>query len=68
MKPTELRKFTIEELKRKFAEFKQELFNLRFQSVVGQLTNTAKIRQVRRDIAKIKTVITEKERGINAEL
>ncbi len=68
MKPTELRKFTIEELKRKFTEFKQELFNLRFQSVVGQLTNTAKIRQVRRDIAKIRTVITEKERGINAEL
>lgn len=68
MKPTELRKYTIDELKRKLTELKQELFTLRFQSVVGQLTNTIKIRQVRRSIARINTIITEKERGINAEL
>jgi len=68
MKPTELRKYTIDELKRKLTELKQELFTLRFQSVVGQLTNTIKIRQVRRNVARINTLITEKERGINAEL
>jgi len=68
MKSTELRKYTLDELKRKLHDFKQDLFTLRFQAVVGQLTNTAKIRQVRRDIAKLNTVITEKERGINAEL
>ncbi|HOD43008.1 MAG TPA: 50S ribosomal protein L29 [Candidatus Wallbacteria bacterium] len=68
MKSTELRKYTLDELKRKLHDFKQDLFTLRFQAVVGQLTNTAKIRQVRRDIAKVNTVITEKERGINAEL
>jgi len=68
MKSTELRKYTLDELKRKLHDFKQDLFTLRFQSVVGQLTNTAKIRQVRRDIAKVNTIITEKKRGINAEL
>ncbi len=68
MKTTEFRKYTLDELKRKLHDFKQDLFTLRFQAVVGQLTNTAKIRQVRRDIAKINTIITEKERGINAEL
>lgn len=68
MKSTELRKYTLDELKRKLHDFKQDLFTLRFQAVVGQLTNTAKIRQVRRDIAKVNTMITEKERGINAEL
>jgi large subunit ribosomal protein L29 len=68
MKSTELRKYTLDELKRKLHDFKQDLFTLRFQAVVGQLTNTAKIRQVRRDIAKVNTIITEKERGINAEL
>ncbi len=68
MKSTELRKYTLDELKRKLHDFKQDLFTLRFQAVVGQLTNTAKIRQVRCDIAKVNTIITEKERGINAEL
>lgn len=68
MKAAEFRKYTLEELKRKLVEYKQELFTLRFQATVGQLTNTAKIRQVRRDIARINTIITEKERGINTEL
>lgn len=68
MKSTELRKYTLDELKRKLHDFKQDLFTLSFQAVVGQLTNTAKIRQVRCDIAKVNTIITEKERGINAEL
>lgn len=68
MKSTELRKLTIDELKRKLHDFKQDLFTLRFQAVVGQLTNTIKIRQVRRDIARVNTIITEKTRGINAEL
>lgn len=68
MKSTELRKLTVDELKRKLNDFKQDLFTLRFQAVVGQLTNTIKIRQVRRDISRVNTVMTEKMRGINAEL
>ncbi|HNY11900.1 MAG TPA: 50S ribosomal protein L29 [Candidatus Wallbacteria bacterium] len=68
MKSTELRKLTVDELKRKLGDFKQDLFTLRFQAVVGQLTNTIKIRQVRRDISRVNTVMTEKMRGINAEL
>ena len=48
----------------KLAEAKEELFNLRFQNATGQLDNTAGLRSVRRDIARIYTVITERELGI----
>lgn len=61
MKPRELRDLTMEELKEKHREFKEELFNLRFQNAIGQLGNTARIREVKRTIAKILTVIREKE-------
>ena len=47
------------ELNQKLAELKSELFNLRFQQASGQLENTARIRDVRKTIAKMKTVITE---------
>jgi large subunit ribosomal protein L29 len=49
------------ELENKLAEAKQELFNLRFQIVTGQLDNSARLRTVRRDIARIMTVLREKE-------
>ena len=49
------------ELETRLAEAKQELFNLRFQIVTGQLDNSARIRTVRRDIARILTVLREKE-------
>lgn len=61
MKANVLRELTIDELTTKENDFKQELFNLRFQAVTGKLENTARLRQVRKDIAKIKTVIREKQ-------
>jgi large subunit ribosomal protein L29 len=59
MKIKEIRKFNNAELEQKIVELKEELFNLRFQQSMGQLTNTARIREVRKTIAKMKTVITE---------
>lgn len=64
MKAKELRDLTIDELREKYKELKKELFNLRFQKAVGQLGNPMRIRQVKRDIARIKTIIREKELGI----
>ena len=56
----EIRELSIEELETKVNELKQELFNLKFQKTLGQLQNTAKIRDVKRTIARLKTVVTEK--------
>jgi large subunit ribosomal protein L29 len=61
MKVKEIRGLSIEELNKKFHELKDELFNLRFQLIAGQLKNPMKIREVRRSIARVKTVIREKE-------
>ena len=57
----ELREADESELETRLAEAKQELFNLRFQIVTGQLDNSARIRTVRRDIARLLTVLREKE-------
>jgi large subunit ribosomal protein L29 len=57
----ELREADESELETRLAEAKQELFNLRFQIVTGQLDNSARLRLVRRDIARILTVLREKE-------
>jgi large subunit ribosomal protein L29 len=57
----ELREADETELETRLAEAKQELFNLRFQIVTGQLDNSARIKAVRRDIARILTVLREKE-------
>ena len=57
----ELRDADEAELETRLAEAKQELFNLRFQIVTGQLDNSARIRTVRRDIARILTILREKE-------
>jgi len=59
MKAKELRELSIEELKEKEREAKQELFNLRFQKATGQLGNTAVIPKTKRDLARVKTVIQE---------
>ncbi|HSL25876.1 MAG TPA: 50S ribosomal protein L29 [Acidimicrobiia bacterium] len=61
MKATELREFDADELAAKLAEAKAELFNLRFQLATNQLDNTARLREVRKDIARIATVIREQE-------
>ena len=56
MKPEELRGMTPDQLDEQLANLKKEQFNLRFQRATGQLENTARVRTVRRDIARIKTV------------
>ena len=60
MKAKELRLMSAEELNAKLAELKEELFNLRFQLAVNQLDNPHKITAVKRDIARIMTVLCEK--------
>ena len=61
MKITEVRPLSIPELKEKAEALEEELFNLRFQEKMGQLSNPIRLRIVRRDIARIKTVIAEKK-------
>jgi len=60
----ELRAVSADDLAEKLAESKEELFNLRFQNATGQLDNTARLRAVRKDIARIYTVMRERELGI----
>ncbi|MBC7550638.1 MAG: 50S ribosomal protein L29 [Cellulomonas sp.] len=60
----ELRAVDASSLEEKLREAKEELFNLRFQNATGQLDNTARLRAVRKDIARIYTVMTERELGI----
>ena len=60
-KGAEVREQTDDELETRLAEAKQELFNLRFQLVTGQLDNTARIGHVRRSVARIETVLRERE-------
>ncbi len=57
----DLRNKNVEELNQELASAKKELFNLRFQNATNQLTNTARIREVRRNIARIKTMISAQE-------
>ena len=60
MLENEIRNMSVDELLTQEKELKQELFNLKFQKTLGQLQDTAKIRTVKRDIARIKTILTEK--------
>ena len=60
MKANELRAMTQEELTTKLAELKKELFNLRFQHAINQLENPHKIEEVKRDIARVMTILHEK--------
>jgi large subunit ribosomal protein L29 len=60
MKPEELRGMTPDQLDEQLANLKKEQFNLRFQRATGQLENTARVRAVRRDIARIKTMQTQR--------
>ncbi len=62
MKPAEIRAMSDDELKQQLLELKKEQFNLRFQKAGGQLENTARVRQVRRDIARIKTELTARRK------
>ena len=58
----DLKNTSVAELNAQLVEAKKELFNLRFQNATNQLDNTARIREVRRNIARIQTVITEAEK------
>jgi large subunit ribosomal protein L29 len=63
-KATELRQLGDEELLGKLREAKEELFNLRFQAATGQLENNSRLKTVRKDIARIYTLMRERELGI----
>ncbi|WP_428409452.1 50S ribosomal protein L29 [Hyphococcus sp.] len=62
MNATEARDMTPDELKDRLLQLKKEQFNLRFQKASGQLEKTARINEVRKDIARIKTILGEKAR------
>ena len=62
----ELRSLDLDDLSAKLKESKEELFNLRFQMATGQLTNNRRLGVVRKDIARIYTVIRERELGLSA--
>ena len=61
MKASELRELSLEELGHKLSDMTQELFNLRFQRATDQLENATRLRQTRREIARIKTVLREQQ-------
>ena len=62
MKPEALRGMTPDQLDEQLATLKKEQFNLRFQRATGQLENTARVRAVRRDVARIKTLQSQRRR------
>ena len=57
MKASEIRELSVEEMQQKVVDLQQELFNLRFQHASGQLENPQKMKQVKRDIARVKTIL-----------
>ena len=63
MKAEDLRTKSADELKESLVGLRKEQFNLRFQKASGQLENTARVRQVRRDIARIKTILRDKQQA-----
>jgi large subunit ribosomal protein L29 len=62
MKPSEMREITAEEIKHKEQDLRKELFNLRFQQATGEIENPMRIRAIKREIARMLTIITEKNR------
>ena len=68
MKIKEVRQLSEVELNNRLTELKAELFNLRFQLATGQLDNPLRIKAVRKDIARVKTIVRERELGIGKEV
>jgi large subunit ribosomal protein L29 len=62
MKVAEVRELDVDDLQRRLAETRRELFNLRFQHATGQLENTGQLKEVRRNIARLLTVLNQKQR------
>ncbi|MGM8365580.1 50S ribosomal protein L29 [Virgibacillus sp. W0181] len=65
MKANEIRELTTAEIEQNVKSLKEELFNLRFQLATGQLENTARLSQVRKSIARLKTVARQRELSVN---
>ena len=65
MKAGDVRSLSPEERQQKLAEMKQELFNLRFQHATGQLENPQRLKQIKRDVARVQTVIREEELSVH---
>ncbi len=63
MKPDKVREMSADELRTKERELQEQLFRLRFQKSLGQLDNALKIRETRRDIARVKTVLRQKQQA-----
>lgn len=63
MKVEDVRAKSDDELKEQLLDLRKEAFNLRFQTASGQLENTARVRQVRRDIGRVKTIVNERRRA-----
>ena len=61
MKASEIREMSVEELQTKLTELKEELFNLRFQLAVNQLENSSRIGAVKKDIARVTTILRQRE-------
>ena len=61
MKANEIRKLSTEEINKKIAESKEELFNLRMKQATGSLENPARIRELRKTVARLKTILRERE-------
>ena len=66
MKASEFREITLDQLDDHLVKMKKEQFNMRFQRASGQLENTARVREVRRDIARLKTIAQAKRTGAKA--
>jgi large subunit ribosomal protein L29 len=63
MKSADIRTMTLDQIDDEVLKLKKEQFNLRFQRATGQLENTTRVREVRRDIARLKTIAQQKRRG-----
>jgi large subunit ribosomal protein L29 len=61
LKPSEIRDLPLDDIEQRLAETKQELFNLRFQNATGELDNYMRLKELRRDVARINTIIRERE-------
>jgi large subunit ribosomal protein L29 len=63
MKTEEIRKMSVEEMQAKLSDIREELMKLRFQQVTGQLTDTSRLRLLRRDVARMETIYNERTRA-----
>jgi large subunit ribosomal protein L29 len=61
MKPSEIRDLPVDEIQQRLTDTKEELFNLRFQNATGQLDNYKRLTQLRKDVARLKTILREHE-------